>query len=819
MSISSMLGAEPEKPAHDLYHTLTSRTPSRQASVLAPWMSLGAVMSPPQYPSKPMTSDYQYKPRSQTPDRISTSTLEGPRQQRSSSGTMMQRPGPFYDSYGPFAKNPPPRYGEQLPTPPFGNTVATKNDPEERARRTSLSGILQRPESQPQRTDPFTPSSLAQAASSGSNMVRPSTTNGMSTNIHALNSADSIRHPQTSGSYDTRPPGTLGGVRHGLSQMLPERAPSQPVSPELRRPYMNGQQTRGLAGLLNMQPGTNGAAQPSEGASAVSHNMMRQDSAQSQSERSVLGDRLDRSRFRQYSPFAGSVASQAHSIAEDQGRKGSDELSQHRAILGLAADSKRSRFSPLPQAVQGAQAQTPVPDAGIKAEQGRVFSGIGNGIAASSATPAASAGLSASPFKRDEGVSRLSEDNLIKVSRSTGGVSKRPRGPREDEEIADAGKEEPKKGGLQGRTNKRSKHSHQYKADLEELDSAPSQQRKGTPLTGPNTGRRTGTPVNSGPYHHHHQRQTGTSEHIQSFKPKKTVKIGSVVAAVSRKPRRHLGTFTYSPVISETDINRPSVSKFDISIKPNLLPVFEGEHDLNCTYTIKVPQMWLKRRERSLICAERYLWGCGIYTDDSDPLAAAIHAGFVKAAYAENVDRALLDKVLSEQNTTIEGAYSNLPKAPLEPEGGKDLHITLVVMPPLENYTEAVRFGIKSRPWPEDDSHNPHDGVSFMVLKAEFVDDGSEARRMGRTGKERRARLRQELEERARGFQIEQERIATAQKRAKRRREEQQKRSGHNSSKQQTSTSASLSNGVKVLELNIGQSPRDWLGQLTVAAA
>ena len=136
-----------------------------------------------------------------------------------------------------------------------------------------------------------------------------------------------------------------------------------------------------------------------------------------------------------FSPFAGSVTSQPFSatsaLTDDQRRKGSDEISQHRLLL---AESKRGRYSPLPQAVQGAQAQSVGPEAGIKTESGRVFSGIGSGVPTSSIGPVtAMPGLSASPFKRDDGTSRLSEENLMKVSRSTPGVGKRPRKLKDEE--------------------------------------------------------------------------------------------------------------------------------------------------------------------------------------------------------------------------------------------------------------------------------------------------------------------------------------------------------------------------------------------------
>jgi hypothetical protein len=63
---------------------------------------------------------------------------------------------------------------------------------------------------------------------------------------------------------------------------------------------------------------------------------------------------------------------------------------QHKTLLGLFADSKRGgRLSPLPQAVQGAQARSkgPASEPGIKSEFARMFSGIGSGVGSNMSTP------------------------------------------------------------------------------------------------------------------------------------------------------------------------------------------------------------------------------------------------------------------------------------------------------------------------------------------------------------------------------------------------------------------------------------------------
>jgi Histone deacetylation protein Rxt3 len=217
------------------------------------------------------------------------------------------------------------------------------------------------------------------------------------------------------------------------------------------------------------------------------------------------------------------------------------------------------------------------------------------------------------------------------------------------------------------------------------------------------------------------------------------IRISPVVNAAAKYPRRHLGSFLYSPVISVPDLHTPVRTRLNVSIRPNLIPSFKDPLQTNCTYTIRVSRTWLREAERETICAERFLWGSGIYSDDSDPIAAAVHSGFIKGAWSEWVDTSLLEQVIKEQNPGID-MKENVPDQPVEPPDGEDLHITLLVLPQLEKYAESARFGMKSRTWPEEAKDAPHDGVSFMVLNCEWVDEGS-ARGQERSGLTRRKRL------------------------------------------------------------------------------
>src|SRR5262249_58971286 len=67
------------------------------------------------------------------------------------------------------------------------------------------------------------------------------------------------------------------------------------------------------------------------------------------------------------------------------------------------------------------------------------------------------------------------------------------------------------------------------------------------------------------------------------------------------------------------------------------------ERDLNCTFTIRIPRFYLLAEERLRICTDRCLWGTDLYTDDSDPLAAAMHAGWIRAEWPPDLDTAQLN--------------------------------------------------------------------------------------------------------------------------------------------------------------------------------
>jgi hypothetical protein len=158
---------------------------------------------------------------------------------------------------------------------------------------------------------------------------------------------------------------------------------------------------------------------------------------------------------------------------------------------------------------------------------------------------------------------------------------------------------------------------------------------------------------------------------------------------------------------------------------------------LNCTYTIRVPREYLTREAREKICTDRYIFGTEIYTDDSDPVAMCVHGGWLRGEWAVDVDTSLMDIPRPPPaDEEVDEEMVERPDHPIIPPEDSDLHITLRILPQLKEYKGTVMYGVMSRDYPS----GSHDGMSYMVEKLRWVDEGS-GRFTARGGKAKRARL------------------------------------------------------------------------------
>lgn len=213
------------------------------------------------------------------------------------------------------------------------------------------------------------------------------------------------------------------------------------------------------------------------------------------------------------------------------------------------------------------------------------------------------------------------------------------------------------------------------------------------------------------------------------------IKNDEILDKVRNLPRQHLGSILYSPTIEPPNSMVSFDSKFLYTSSPFTIPPCDGKE--NCTLTIRIPRFYLSKEGREQVCLRRAVWGTDIYSDDTDPLAAAIHAGWIRGDWGDSIDVSMLELSIDNNATNAnQTEYTTLPSSPMLPPAGKDLHLTILLLPTLEEYASRISHGIKSRPWGND-----HDGLSYRIEKIAWVDEkASQGEERG--GEARRKRLK-----------------------------------------------------------------------------
>ncbi|KAJ5223857.1 hypothetical protein N7468_008399 [Penicillium chermesinum] len=790
MSISAMLGSDPERPARDAGSSLFSRPSTSSIFGTAPTSS-AAAMSPPTAPARPSPLDQSLFRRSQTPEK----TFSKPpvaRPYRSGSGGGSSLLGAEQSKFGGLTRVPPSQYPEKPHSTHPSPQVSPADLPYE-PRRMSFSGPIARPNSQPPNAeaptrppDRFDSGPRASSASYGGTEAharephnRYSGLFGDRRSEEAARDRERDRASHTSDSKASLGGPTRFGSIYGERDMLErhssastwDQGRSHPSSPEAKRfPPPESSSGFGFGAIqsytksLGSQPG--GSRQPPSIQTGHGQPPLSPRGSPYLGKTQTQPQRVSSTPTSAAS--TGSALLGLASAGEEGRRKGSDELLQHRNLLNVGFNGKRGgRASPLPQAVQGAQAPfiNPSGEPGIKNELGRVFSGIGSGVGGVGGMATGSTGsgpstpMISSPFKRDSGTGRSVNGEIddTKISRPpSANGARRSRKSRDEDQM------ELEAAGLSGR-GRRPRHAHQHhshhhhhhhhhrhKAE-EEVAALGGLHR---PMSTNHYYGRTSTPADPAGHHHHHHHHHHHAPRPATIQPaspvrepRTVVNIEPLVSSVAHLPRHHLGSTLYNPRVNPPSAKAsPESAKFGYTTTPLPLPRLEQRE--NCTFTVRVPRFRIDHSHREEICARRALWGTGVYTDDSDPVAAAIHSGFIRGAWGEDVDESMLDLEIKDdyqhaprpkaaaQNGTDKEESESGPRLPPVPPGDKDLHITLLVLPRLEQYDSTVLFGIKSRKW-----DGRHDGMSFKVHAVDWVDDGV-GRGEERNGEARRKRLR-----------------------------------------------------------------------------
>ncbi|KAF6230522.1 hypothetical protein HO133_004866 [Letharia lupina] len=440
-----------------------------------------------------------------------------------------------------------------------------------------------------------------------------------------------------------------------------------------------------------------------------------------------------------------------------QTRVGEDAGQNHRSMLSMIENKRLGRTSPIPQAVQGAQVQKrgPSTDPTIKNEFSRMFAGLGTGVSstgmnsgASTPFPPPSPKPSTEPERRPPFNGR---GELVEFARARNGskIGKRASKKVKDDdlketEVAD-GRSTTGPSGTRGIKRKSAHHHHHHDHEHGHHHHHHRQDGlNGSTMRDPGN---SATPVSHHHHHHHHHHPDGTIHYHNHSKvpiiqhktaprmPSATIKNDEILDKVRNLPRQHLGSILYSPTIEPPTSMVSLDSKLMYTSSPFTIPRCDGKE--NCTMTIRIPRFYLSKEEREQVCLRRAVWGTDVYSDDTDPLAAAVHAGWIRGDWGDSIDVSMLElNTVNGTTDTKQTEYTTLPSSPLLPPARKDLHLTILILPTLENYASHISHGIRSRPWGND-----HDGLSYRIEKIAWVDEkASQGEERG--GEARRKRLR-----------------------------------------------------------------------------
>lgn len=412
MSISSMLGSDSIKPSRESGSAVDSagHSPMRVAARPSSRVQIGLAPSPPQSRDHP---GFLYQ-RSRSPERVMFASSQPTRSSRAFSGGAPRQQNPS----APIGSSDLSRLSSS--SNPFNPQYSPKSDsgPQQDWKglhegRPSLKRPFERPNSQPvdsitrslefdknphlrpttSQAEGFRPTSIKHFQSSKvTDGVIESRPQGPEDST--MNGYLDLRSRQVLGRQ-TLPPASQGSPAPSLvgSPTYPVLSKPIPPSPE---PVRTGRETDLLANrvLEREQSAPTQSPYNSESIRRLREERLIAASLPPQIP-TLMPSNMPSHLLQQLKETPRQDMSQGSSVAPGpetpRGRGGleqpvkadEDNLQNHRSSLALLIDnSKRGRISPLPQAVQGAQARVsgPASDPGIKNEFARMFIGIGSGV-------------------------------------------------------------------------------------------------------------------------------------------------------------------------------------------------------------------------------------------------------------------------------------------------------------------------------------------------------------------------------------------------------------------------------------------------------
>ena len=494
MSISAMLGSDADRAPRDVgpfSRPPVSSAPSSYTS--APPSANPGAMSPP---ARPTSLEYPFFRRSQTPEKSFAKSHPPARPYRSSSGGVSQTSITEQSKFNPLASRAPPsssqypdKAGSSHPSPPISSAETAYND----SPRLSLNGSIPRPNSQPKvepsaRGPGYSPLSRPTAAlgegaagptAAGIGATQPRATpfsehgrfGSLYPDRHSEELAQREKERAMVQEFDaSRAPGhrysaygdrETFGRPQGPGAWEPGR--SQPPSPETKRfPAPEPSPGFGFGAIQSYTKSL--GSQAGSGSRPVSLSAQTQPTPPPNEQPPYL-HKLQTEPPRLFSSGLSTGPSPVTQPATDDRRKGSDELMHHRNLLGVGAEKRGGRASPLPQAVQGASG--PGGESSIKNDLGRVFSGIGSGVGGVTAPTTGSAHSTPimSPFKRDSGTALSINGDVpndeAKIARPGSTTGRGSRKSREEEVQSVEGEIVDPRTGILGR-GRRGRHAHHH---------------------------------------------------------------------------------------------------------------------------------------------------------------------------------------------------------------------------------------------------------------------------------------------------------------------------------------------------------------------
>lgn len=477
----------------------------------------------------------------------------------------------------------------------------------------------------------------------------------------------------------------------------------------------------------------------------------------------------------QQSAFAGSMPPNPQYTQHDSPQRRVIEeappqmMQQHQSQRGLLSvqDNRRGgRVSPIPQAVQGAQSQQPGPagEPSIKSEFGKIFPGIGSGVALSLSSPVAGSTTGGLPFsgsRREDLDSPSAHNSPIEngssaIPRPFGRRRKLKEEDRNDDDSS-TGRQTPNGRGKRTKhAAHRHIHQHRVAGALDHIPSPSSQSM--TPFksvkkingdVSPPHGEISVVPhhhlTNSHSHHHHHHHHHSTGPTHNSVgprvpplnnhlhMPKYRVHSQEIIDDASQYPRCHLGSEYYQANLSLYRSNSTGEIPYNRAFAGTNKSSANFENLINCTFTIKISRVHLQPPSRAQITARKNLWGTDVYSDDSDIIAALIHQGWICGKWSDDIDVKLLDLYQADEGISVEPELDTMAdgpdeffehppaRGPMPVRNNRDLHVTVLVLGCLDKYFSTIRYGIKSREWGGKNTR-AHDGLSYLIMNIRWVE-------------------------------------------------------------------------------------------------